>query len=281
MYYPKNFKHSRALQLAELVTQAYQQYWSFNKDKDWKLHGNYQLITELRYEGQFSSTLKNIPSFFRKEVGEWSRQKDSDKRGVPIGFIASHKSNVYLVFRGTSTTKEWLRDLNLHLSHFKYKNGVSVHEGFNDLYELFRENIFKTLSGLKGKKLYITGHSLGSALATLTAMDIACNMDIKLPRVYTFASPRVGDRKFSKEYNIFYKDRSFRIANTCDLVVSMPLPVPFLGFIGGYFTHTQAALEFTHQFEDLDKNHSLDTYLAFLKSTPRNRLSALYFNSLT
>jgi hypothetical protein len=45
----------------------------------------------------------------------------------------------------------------------------------------------------------------------------------------------------------------------------MPLPVPFLGFIGGYFTHVETPVEFTVQREDIEKNHEIGTYLSALE----------------
>jgi hypothetical protein len=48
-------------------------------------------------------------------------------------------------------------------------------------------------------------------------------------------------------------------------VVSIPLPVPFLRFIGGYFTHVDTPVDFTIQKEDLEQNHVISTYLSALK----------------
>ena len=112
----------------------------------------------------------------------------------------------------------------------------------------------------------LPGHSLGAALATLAASDVVSTMGFPEAKVYTFASPRVGDKAFAAEYNHMFMGRSFRIANTCDLIVAMPFPVPFLGFLGGYFTHVETPVEFTRQEEDVEKNHDLATYLNALRA---------------
>lgn len=66
-------------------------------------------------------------------------------------------------------------------------------------------------------KVFVTGHSLGGALATLAASHI------KLlgynPELYTFASPRVGDPKFAES---FQNMNCYRIANSEDIVTNVP-----------------------------------------------------------
>lgn len=69
--------------------------------------------------------------------------------------------------------------------------------------------------------IYITGHSLGGALATLLARDV-----VRLPwaregRVevvmYNFGSPRVGNRAFAEEYNRTV-GTSWRVCNHRDII---------------------------------------------------------------
>ncbi len=165
------------------------------------------------------------------------------------------------------TASEWLRDLSMHLTPYPYVALGKVHDGFVQTYEIFRKAINDGLNriGTRGR-LFIAGHSLGGALATIAAPDISAHTPFRLPSVYTFASPRVGDRIFAAEYNKEFKGKSFRIVNTCDVVPSMPLPVPFLKLIGGFFTHVETPIDFTTQEEDIEKNHLIVTYLRALEA---------------
>lgn len=75
----------------------------------------------------------------------------------------------------------------------------------------------------KKKKMFITGHSLGGALATLvSALFIDKNFTNKFAlEVYTFASPSVGNQAFVTRYhNIMLSAnvQSHRVVNTKDLV---------------------------------------------------------------
>lgn len=103
----------------------------------------------------------------------------------------------------------------------------------------------------------VTGHSLGSALATLYVADNSTKASqIATPLICTFASPRVGDPTFANKF-----DRlgiaSWRIVNLLDLVPNVPL----LGF-----WHVDALYLYiaTSVALGLDCEHSLLTYLNML-----------------
>lgn len=271
MYYPGGFDRSRAVQLAELVKQAYDQLEAFKKNAEWRLQGDYSLITGLHYLGAPAVT-----SQFDTELLQFVKSGFQKRKGLPIGFIARARSgsDVFLIFRGTMTVSEWLHDYSVSLTPYPYGTFGNVHSGFIKTYGIFRTTIHDALNGIgPGKRLYISGHSLGAALATLAVPDIASATIFTSPTVYTYASPRVGDKTFAAKCNRLTKGRSFRIENTCDLMVSIPFPVPFLGFIGAYFTHVDVPVEFTAQKEDVDKNHDMETYLTALTADAGGRKS--------
>lgn len=77
-------------------------------------------------------------------------------------------------------------------------------------------------------KLYVTGHSLGGALACLFAFEIAASDTAMIPSPVTcvsVASPRVGDRAFQSAFSTLEvegKLRHLRIAHAQDPVTMMP-----------------------------------------------------------
>jgi hypothetical protein len=81
--------------------------------------------------------------------------------------------------------------------------------------------------------LTVCGHSLGGALATLLALDVAANTPFTDPTVYTYASPRTGDPLFVSTYNQVVP-HTFRIANRLDLVPKLPLPPLYEHVLRGY-----------------------------------------------
>jgi hypothetical protein len=79
--------------------------------------------------------------------------------------------------------------------------------------------------------LTVCGHSLGGALATLQALDVAANSRFKNPTVYTYASPRTGNPQFASTYNGMVPN-TIRIANRVDLVPMLPLPPAYEHVLG-------------------------------------------------
>ena len=65
----------------------------------------------------------------------------------------------------------------------------------------------------KGCKIWITGHSLGAALATLCAGRYG-----RAQGVYTFGSPRVGNENFKQHLDV----EIYRIVNNDDIVPRLP-----------------------------------------------------------
>ena len=160
----------------------------------------------------------------------------NDTKEIPIAFIATKDKNIYLSFRGTATFSDAIADTVIKEEPFTFfnndsANNAKVHMGFNTLYKSIREPIFdkiRTLSdemkdgALKYNTLFVTGHSLGAALAVLAVPDL--KEDIKnLPPVvmYNFAGPSVGNSEFVDIYTSAV-NASWRVANTNDVIPKLP-----------------------------------------------------------
>jgi predicted lipase len=73
-----------------------------------------------------------------------------------------------------------------------------------------------------GVLLYLTGHSLGAALATLCAQRLATGRGYPIQSLYTFGSPRVGNPEFAAQYQTRLGPRTYRLVNNEDLVTRVP-----------------------------------------------------------
>ena len=271
MYFPPNFDLKRSVELARLIVQAYDQFDSFQKGIPWTPKDGFTLVKELSQK-TIAGLIGNSHTQFDVEIRIFEKAKSTKSMAYPIGFIAEKGRNIYIVFRGTITIAEWVRNLNVRLSNYLKAGYGKVHEGFLQTYGIVRQRLLKVLTGLDPRKrLFVAGHSLGAALATLALPEIADSTGFRDPTIYTFGSPRVGDNQFSKSFERAFVNRSFRIANTSDVIVSLPLPAPILGIIGGYFTHIETPVDFTVQENDLERNHIIGTYLSALLSAESER----------
>jgi hypothetical protein len=184
----------------------------------------------------------------------------------------SKEDEVYVVFRGTLNSQEWAANARFKKAEvLKGVPGAGfVHRGFNAIFETSFADRLKSSRGiytsLKRKalriqpppeirqhsiretlesilfnselvspnaKIYITGHSLGGALALLagrvlanTGRSIAGNNNPASENPYsanlaicTFAAPRVGDNAFKSVFNDI---NVFRYVNTEDVVPTVP-----------------------------------------------------------
>ena len=130
MYFPRGFEHERAIELAELVQQAYRQLDAFKKDEVWKPDNGCSLVTELFYAQAPHGRFLRGSASFDYEIEGLPRAKARKGKGVPIGFIGSRGTALYLVFRGTVTIEEWVRNLNITLSPYLLPSFGRVHDGF-------------------------------------------------------------------------------------------------------------------------------------------------------
>lgn len=140
------------------------------------------------------------------------------------GFIARGNGFAIVSFRGTEEVTDFLTDANALQVRDPGERG-ELHSGFHGaLSAPLRAGLKKVVGDYaeKGLGIWVTGHSLGGALATLAAADLAF-AGIELQGVYTFGQPRVCCPDFAKVYDERLCDRHFRFVNNNDIVTEAPL----------------------------------------------------------
>ena len=132
--------------------------------------------------------------------------------GGAHGFLAIDRKNrlAILCFRGASLASRsdiWL-GRNSALRHWDRGLG-HVHSGFARALESVWPEVEAALEPVKDYKLLFTGHGLGAAIVTLAA-------SLWRPSaLYTFGSPRIGDREFVNTLNGVANSR---YVDCCDLI---------------------------------------------------------------
>ncbi|MCS7466049.1 hypothetical protein NZK35_05090 [Stieleria sp. ICT_E10.1] len=157
-----------------------------------------------------SSKIYRNSFFAPTNAGVWGVNSVSfistNDSGTEVGFINMDDALI-VVFRGShwgmsntwNPVADWLGDLNATaIRRTIGDRSVYVHEGFwyatGSAYADVRSRV-RTAHN-QGKKIWITGHSLGGAVATLTAARLQYDDDIPVRGLHTFGSPRVGDSNF-------------------------------------------------------------------------------------
>jgi len=140
-----------------------------------------------------------------------------------------NKETFVLAFRGTEPDElsDALADLNA-IPRGAMTHGL-VHSGFKGEVDKLWDQLVEIQKKHEGKTFYITGHSLGAAMATIATSRFEEYTQVE--HLYTFGSPRVGTRSFVR--NISTKHTRF--VNNNDVVTKVPL------FIMGYKHHGDLA----------------------------------------
>ena len=198
---------------------------------------------------------------------------------VCYGYVAERNGIWTAVIRGTDGLIEWIEDAEflpaLYMSQIKLPPGpqnAKVEQGFWSIYSTMQltsptgerlgdlaNEIAKLVPG--GDKITAVGHSLGAALATYLALDLARGPLGARVSACLFASPHPGNQDF-----VLYFDRTvanYRLLNyALDVVPRVPLgpdyaPLPKRTVIQP--TTAEASIKL-----DVECNHHVICYCAML-----------------
>ena len=156
--------------------------------------------------------------------------------GSSLGLTILDHTNklIVITFRGTHSSRDWLTDFNFLLSDADdVCKRCQAHSGFLGSWRGVRDVVlteWKTLvAGYPTYQTVVTGHSLGGAIATLSAAQMKRMVPDASLYLFTYGSPRVGDGKFAKYVEEVLGGRHFRVTHLNDPVPKLPLCWP--GFV--------------------------------------------------
>ncbi|HEY9600714.1 MAG TPA: hypothetical protein V6C85_03830 [Allocoleopsis sp.] len=216
-------------------------------------------------QNQTQDPLEQQASEAQEAIGQTVKETVKFKQVIPVylGFVLTSKTKNIIVFRGTQRVEEWL--YNFYARQRDYSNPGSgeyfgkVHKGFIANYDSIIDPIPREIAKQLDPSVpcYITGHSLGAALAVIASVDLASNIPALKPQIqlYTYAGSRVGNPTFAKVHTKYIPNH-YRVVNLADVV---PL-LPPLQSPGGEYVHTGEEWSFLSQSGDFLPNHVVDTY---------------------
>ncbi len=157
--------------------------------------------------------------------------KNYDSYCVPSDIIINaEKQYICVLFRGTNCYNDWVH--NAQFSKHNIKKRISVHKGFckqmfeNNQYVVLYSQLWRLMELHPTYDLYITGHSSGGALATLFGYLISLEIVDRPIQVVSFASPRIGNLAFKRDFGKRLNLKHWRITNQHDCIPR----IPYFGF---------------------------------------------------
>jgi pimeloyl-ACP methyl ester carboxylesterase len=185
---------------------------------------------------ELSNLVYRNEEYVTAQLGRWgfeSVQWIEDQQTDTQAFVAVKDDCLVVSFRGTMGTRDLLTDILFRKVAFQIDPEASdsagkVHRGFLAALDSVWEQVRAVVNKLgPTRPIFVTGHSLGAALAQLAAMRLAANGQT-VTAVYLFGSPRVGDADFVAAYNKRLAGQTYLHINHTDIVAT--IPPGWLGF---------------------------------------------------
>jgi pimeloyl-ACP methyl ester carboxylesterase len=204
----------------------------------------------------------------------------ADRGTGALAGVAVDEGDTYVFFSGTTSATDWIRtntDARLDALPDTWTldcltTRPSVHRGFLKAYTSVRAKLWgKILEAVLrvggSGRIIVCGHSLGGAMATVAALDLACRLDpidaAKLVCI-TFGAPQVGDGLFVEAFNAKVP-LSLRVATVYD-----PVPKVF----SAQLPHVDGLVPLPSP-PMLQQAHALDAYRIGLQQRPWQNVAVM------
>ena len=239
-------------------------------------------VAKLAYEGEAAITA---------QAGSWGLEagfisKNHILMGDTQASVLGDADRVIVAFRGTEpkNLQDWMSDAEAILVPGPV--GM-VHKGFLDALNLVYPDLRKMVARFQNRSqsLWVTGHSLGAALAALFVAKLRFEEDKPVYGLYTFGQPRSGDRSFARAFDQDLRSLTFRFVNNTDVVPRVPPRAGLYSHVGTFlyfderrnlqadpgfwFRRLDALRSAVDDFRNLEpgaiKDHFMTEYLAGLE----------------
>jgi lipase (class 3) len=180
-------------------------------------------MCQLSYETADPDKIGSIAKDWRLDLVEGSIISEESATVLPISsthlIVARRADATIIAFAGTDpiSLANWITDFDLGVT----SSGAS--QGLATATQSVLPKILKILeSEFPVGPIYVTGHSLGAALAAIAAINIRASFPERLRAVYALGMLRAGDSNFASAYNVQLGAQTFRLVHGEDLVPSVP-----------------------------------------------------------
>ena len=186
------------------------------------------ILSQSAFFAKLSNYVYNDLAFMRTTYDQYAVKYYSHE-GSDV-YTLEDDNDFIIACRGTEVKQ--LSDIQADLSISKTQaDHGKLHIGFNHYVDKVWADIAMNVLNAKNKKIWVTGHSLGAAMATIMAYRFATYEGCSTPEaLFTYGSPRVGDRTFINYFNTL-PFAHHRWVNDGDIITKIPL-TPFFYHCG-------------------------------------------------
>jgi hypothetical protein len=180
-------------------------------------------MSQLAYETAHRSKVESILSAWHLTMRAFA--SNDPITGLPLHsacvVLAGGRDATIVAFAGTDPLKieDWITDFTVDAPLV-----TEIHSGFKAAVETVWPGIRTALANRppSEQSLFFTGHSMGGALAIISAERAMRELNTQATAVYTFGSPRTGGVAFFNSYTPQLGDATFRLVHGADVVATVP-----------------------------------------------------------
>lgn len=148
--------------------------------------------------------------------------------GSMVGYVISGDDVTVVAFRGTDFKElsDWI--VNFRATDANTPHGA-MHTGFYVAYASMKSQVEQILDDRKTTHVWVTGHSLGGAIAVACAYELEESGKHKIEGLMTFGQPMVARQELAQYIDRILVGRFARFVNRDDLVPRIPSSYAFCG----------------------------------------------------
>ncbi|WP_115718577.1 lipase family protein [Gallaecimonas mangrovi] len=148
-----------------------------------------------------------------------------DAGDLRLGIDINPRHLIVVVHSDETNTRDWATDLQAQRQPWPAKMPLGfVHQGFlrqaQTLLPLLTPILSKQLKS--GTALWLAGHGIGGAVASVLAAILALDKNIELAGLCTFGCPRVFDNQLAAALEALLGERYWRVVNDQDVITRLP-----------------------------------------------------------
>lgn len=187
------------------------------------------LVSELNSEEQLSMIYRHgeLRAAEKLKDGSIDEYGEYFVIGNVTGIFQQEGEALIVSFFGSDDVLDWIANLHFLMVKAPFENADSadkIHLGFLYSYNEVRDHVMERIERFLAdgnRRIVIAGHSLGAAIATLLAYELALTRDDIFLSCFASGSPRVGNEEFAEN---FYSavPACYRYVNRDDIVPQIP-----------------------------------------------------------
>jgi hypothetical protein len=179
-------------------------------------------MSQLAYETRLPDKIRGIEALW--QLAETRIVQQTANSTLPLsdtrGVITSRGEALIIAFAGTDPLNllNWVSDFYLG------QRTADAHAGFRDAAAAAWPQIGAAIEACvrERRPLFVTGHSLGAAIALATVDRARQEKSLAAAQVFVFGAPRVGRADFVARYNAAFGSTTYRFVHGRDIVPTVP-----------------------------------------------------------